>query len=254
MTDPVNDPTHYNVNGIEVIDVIETYAKTDFRLANVIKYVCRCDYKGNKLEDLRKAQWYLNRAVDELELDEAEECLPVDEWRTKSSGYSPRDVDMFFHGYDCKEDELVEEALSDEGWLDTTPAQWHEEFMSRWRQPFPDHDDIGTADTLPPPPVADWSVCDEIDKHIEFGPFAPEPVFDTWAHLPPDRIAGDDDAAQRIKGEYYDFDRFEIVGYCANCDKELVATDLTFSSEAFEDSIKFCSTRCISKLLEWQGR
>ena len=64
--DKVNSPAHYNKGGIEVIDVIETYTKTDFRLANVLKYVCRCEYKGNKLEDLKKAQWYLNRVVDEL--------------------------------------------------------------------------------------------------------------------------------------------------------------------------------------------
>ena len=33
----------------------------------MIKYVCRCEYKGNKLQDLKKAQWYLNRCVQELE-------------------------------------------------------------------------------------------------------------------------------------------------------------------------------------------
>jgi hypothetical protein len=30
----------------------------------VVKYVTRAEYKGNKLEDLQKALWYLNRAVD----------------------------------------------------------------------------------------------------------------------------------------------------------------------------------------------
>ena len=68
--DPVHRPAHYNVNGIEVIDVIETYAKHDFRLANVIKYVCRCEYKGKKLEDLKKAAWYLVRVIEELETEE----------------------------------------------------------------------------------------------------------------------------------------------------------------------------------------
>jgi len=73
MSDPVNNPSHYNQNGIEVIDVIETYAKDDFRLANVIKYVCRCDYKGKKLEDLKKAAWYLNRVIEELAHEAAAE-------------------------------------------------------------------------------------------------------------------------------------------------------------------------------------
>jgi hypothetical protein len=34
---------------------------------NVIKYITRADKKGKKLEDLKKAQWYLNRAVSNLE-------------------------------------------------------------------------------------------------------------------------------------------------------------------------------------------
>jgi len=72
MNDDVNNPKHYNQNGIEVIDVIETYAKSDFRLANVLKYVCRCEYKSNKLEDLKKAQWYLARVIAEMEAEEAE--------------------------------------------------------------------------------------------------------------------------------------------------------------------------------------
>jgi hypothetical protein len=75
--DPVNNPKHYNQNGIEVIDVIETYAKTDFRLANVLKYVCRCEYKGHKLEDLKKAAWYLARVIAEEEsrIDESPEVV-----------------------------------------------------------------------------------------------------------------------------------------------------------------------------------
>ena len=67
MNDPVNNPAHYNLNGIEVIDVIETYVKDDYRLGNVLKYVCRSGYKGNKLQDLQKASWYLNRVIEELE-------------------------------------------------------------------------------------------------------------------------------------------------------------------------------------------
>lgn len=54
-TDPVNHPTHYKANGIEVIDVIEGF-KLNFRLANVVKYVLRCNNKLNRLQDLRKAK------------------------------------------------------------------------------------------------------------------------------------------------------------------------------------------------------
>jgi hypothetical protein len=41
----------------------------DFHLANVIKYVSRAGYKISKLEDLKKAQFYLNRAIKRLEIE-----------------------------------------------------------------------------------------------------------------------------------------------------------------------------------------
>lgn len=64
MIDEVNNPQHYNQNGIEVIDVIETYTPDNPRLANVLKYVCRHSYKGKPLEDLEKAKWYLDREIN----------------------------------------------------------------------------------------------------------------------------------------------------------------------------------------------
>ena len=72
MNDTVNNPEHYNRNGIEVIDVIETYTPNSPQLANVLKYVCRHSYKGKPLEDLRKAAWYLDRAITILEGEEDE--------------------------------------------------------------------------------------------------------------------------------------------------------------------------------------
>ena len=61
--DAVNHPAHYKVGGIETIDFIEA-KNLDYNLGNVVKYVTRADHKGNKLEDLRKAQWYLTRAIE----------------------------------------------------------------------------------------------------------------------------------------------------------------------------------------------
>lgn len=63
--DLVNHPEHYKVGGIETIDFIEA-KQLDYHLGNVIKYVTRSDHKGEKLKDLLKAQWYLNRAIDNL--------------------------------------------------------------------------------------------------------------------------------------------------------------------------------------------
>ena len=70
--DMVNHPKHYKAkNGMEVIDVIEAFT-ADLKgyeathTGNVIKYICRWKEK-NGLEDLRKARWYLNRLIENIE-------------------------------------------------------------------------------------------------------------------------------------------------------------------------------------------
>ena len=69
--DPVNSPSHYTHGGVETIDYIEAKGlDKDFCLANVIKYVSRAGYKISKLEDLKKAQYYLNRRIKSLEASE----------------------------------------------------------------------------------------------------------------------------------------------------------------------------------------
>lgn len=60
--DAVNHPTHYNHGGIEVIDAIESW-QLGFHLGNVVKYVARAVHKGSRLEDLKKARWYLDREI-----------------------------------------------------------------------------------------------------------------------------------------------------------------------------------------------
>lgn len=61
----VNHPSHYNKGKIEVIDFIEDQGLS-FHLGNVIKYIARAGSKGDKLEDLKKAQWYLDRYINEV--------------------------------------------------------------------------------------------------------------------------------------------------------------------------------------------
>jgi hypothetical protein len=69
--DPVNSPSHYTHGGVETIEYIEAKGlDKDFCLANVIKYVSRAGYKISKLEDLKKAQYYLNRRIKILEASE----------------------------------------------------------------------------------------------------------------------------------------------------------------------------------------
>ena len=63
--DPVNHPAHYTTGGIETIDFIEA-KKLGYNLGNVVKYITRSGLKGNQLEDLRKAQWYLTREINSI--------------------------------------------------------------------------------------------------------------------------------------------------------------------------------------------
>lgn len=69
--DNVNSPSHYTQAGIECIDAITAAVSGKSGIeavcvANVIKYLWRYELK-NGLEDVKKAQWYLNRLVSELE-------------------------------------------------------------------------------------------------------------------------------------------------------------------------------------------
>ena len=61
----VDHPYHYN-KGIEAIDIIESW-ELNFSLGNAIKYILRSPHKGNQLEDLKKASWYINREIQRLE-------------------------------------------------------------------------------------------------------------------------------------------------------------------------------------------
>lgn len=64
--DMIDHPTHYKGTSLEVIDIIEDF-HLDFCLGNAIKYILRCDKKGRKIEDLKKAIWYLERSIKGLE-------------------------------------------------------------------------------------------------------------------------------------------------------------------------------------------
>lgn len=63
--DVVNHPSHYTRGNIEVIDFIEDQ-QLPYHLGNVIKYIARAGHKGDKLEDLKKARWYLDRYINEV--------------------------------------------------------------------------------------------------------------------------------------------------------------------------------------------
>lgn len=62
--DPVNHPAHYCLGGIEVLDAIEAW-KLPYHLGNVVKYIARAGIKSpdTLVQDLKKAQFYLNRYI-----------------------------------------------------------------------------------------------------------------------------------------------------------------------------------------------
>lgn len=68
MSKNIDHPDHYNwhPSGAECIEIAEEFT---FNLGNVIKYVWRSGRKGDRLECLRKAAWYLNREIVRLEND-----------------------------------------------------------------------------------------------------------------------------------------------------------------------------------------
>lgn len=69
--DPVEHPSHYAQGGIECIDA-EKAALGDlfmgFLIGNALKYLWRFRHK-NGLEDLKKAKWYLEKAIEEMSQD-----------------------------------------------------------------------------------------------------------------------------------------------------------------------------------------
>jgi hypothetical protein len=68
MSDMVNSPPHYNQSGIECIEAIyAALGPAGFKAycqGNALKYLWRHQYKGKPIEDLHKAQWYINKIIE----------------------------------------------------------------------------------------------------------------------------------------------------------------------------------------------
>ena len=60
--DPVDNPAHYtqHPSGVSCIEIAEHMG---FCIGNAIKYLWRADLKGDAIEDLRKAEWYIQREI-----------------------------------------------------------------------------------------------------------------------------------------------------------------------------------------------
>ena len=64
MNNNVDHPKHYN-EGLEAIDVIESW-DLNFNVGNVIKCMLRSPHKGDEVQDLEKAKWYLDRHLENI--------------------------------------------------------------------------------------------------------------------------------------------------------------------------------------------
>jgi len=63
MNDIINSPDHYtnHPSRVECITVVEHF---NFNIGNAIKYLWRAGLKGDAIEDLEKACWYVKREID----------------------------------------------------------------------------------------------------------------------------------------------------------------------------------------------
>ncbi len=70
LDDPVNHPAHYTQGGIECIEALKAALGFEgfksYCRGNIIKYLWRTEHK-NKVQDLKKARWYLDRLIEESE-------------------------------------------------------------------------------------------------------------------------------------------------------------------------------------------
>lgn len=74
LEDVINSPKHYKSrSGMEAIDVIREF-DLGFVLGNAVKYILRCDKKGNRLQDLKKAEWYLKLAITSEQVESLRKC------------------------------------------------------------------------------------------------------------------------------------------------------------------------------------
>lgn len=130
MSDAVNHPKHYtsNPSGIECIQVTEHMT---FCVGNAVKYLWRAGLKGDALEDLKKAKWYIEREIERLTPEkvggheaEVRKCVPLINTRilitSSSHSWSGREAKLVGYikdspyPFQCENDEGFSAHLSRE--------------------------------------------------------------------------------------------------------------------------------------------
>lgn len=106
--DPINHPSHYTAHpsGVECVEVAEHF---NFNVGNAIKYLWRAGLKGDALEDLKKAAWYVSREVQRLTFQQA----PVGLQQLPDGGYKcgwdGKPCDRIFWGITTPTDPDIEQ-------------------------------------------------------------------------------------------------------------------------------------------------
>ncbi len=77
MSDPVNHPAHYNGHPGRCecgkrVECIEITEHMNFCLGNAMKYLWRVDTKGDPIENLEKAAWYIRREIERRKIEKSE--------------------------------------------------------------------------------------------------------------------------------------------------------------------------------------
>lgn len=79
--DPINHPSHYTAGGIETIDVMKAKSSYEEFIGHLrltaMKYIERGPFKENALKDYKKAVWYLNRLIKEMEEHKPSQHNPI---------------------------------------------------------------------------------------------------------------------------------------------------------------------------------
>lgn len=126
----VYNPDYYKTGKIEVADFIED-KDFNFFLGNVVKYVSRAGKKeGNTaIQDLKKAQWYLNKEISRLGGEEPAKKCCCGEMSADEYAYMLAEISM--NSYDEEEDNWCEYTESDFNWTEGNDYDEEEEELDK---------------------------------------------------------------------------------------------------------------------------
>ena len=116
----VNHPPHYTAHpsGIEAVEVCEHLS---FNMGNALKYLWRAGKKGDAVEDLQKAEWYLEREAGRLRANGREEFALTRRWIPKAAKAAQYDRGVLgdvirallaFYDTDISRERAIEDALA----------------------------------------------------------------------------------------------------------------------------------------------